>query len=74
MDQKNHDFIDSAVLFSRSAVTVKQKSVLVTEGLKSMMEKITEGMTASRHFIHKYLLTRLGRLFIWLNSAVLKSS
>lgn len=39
MDQKNHDFIDSALLFSRSAVTVKQKSVLVTEGLKSMMEK-----------------------------------
>lgn len=39
MDQKKHDFIDSAVLFSRSAVTVKQKSLLVTEGLKRMMEK-----------------------------------
>lgn len=39
MDQKNHDFIDSAVLFSRSAVTVKQKSAPVIESLKSMMEK-----------------------------------
>lgn len=39
MDQKKHDFIDSAVLFSRSAVTVKQKSLLATEGPKSMMEK-----------------------------------
>lgn len=39
MDQKKHDFIDSAVLFRRSAGTVKQKSLLVTEGLKSMMEK-----------------------------------
>lgn len=39
MDKINHEFIDSAVLFSRSAVTTKQKSLLVTEGPKSMMEK-----------------------------------
>lgn len=32
MDQKNHDFMNSVVLFSRSAVTIKQKSLLATEG------------------------------------------
>lgn len=73
MYQKNHEFIDSAVLFSRSAVTTKQKSLLVTEGPKSMLEKPLS-TTASRQFFHKYLLTSLGRLFIWLNSAVLRSS
>jgi len=32
MDQNNHDFMNSAVIFSRSVVTIKQKSFLATEG------------------------------------------
>lgn len=59
MDEKNNDFMNSAVLFGRSAETIKQKSPSHWR-LEEHDGKISVSMTASVQFFHKYLLTKTG--------------